>query len=66
MIALDDWLGGLFADQMSTGQDFMLFSKKLESVMGPHIIKLSWAGTSVVLDYPANTVDQRAHMRDLF
>ena len=35
LIALDDWLGALFGDQMSTGQDFMHFSKKLESVMGP-------------------------------
>ncbi|MEL7394944.1 MAG: ATP-binding protein [Pseudomonadota bacterium] len=66
LIALDDWLGALFGDQMSTGQDFMHFSKKLESVMGPHIIKLLQAGTSVVLDYPANTVEQRAHMRGLF
>ncbi len=66
LIALDDWLGALFGDQMSTGKDYMHFSKKLESVMGPHIIKLLQAGTSVVLDYPANTVEQRAHMRGLF
>lgn len=66
LIALDDWLGALFGDQMSTGKDFMHFSQKLETVMGPHIVALLRAGTSVVLDYPANTVGQRAHMRDLF
>ncbi|MEL7013050.1 MAG: ATP-binding protein [Pseudomonadota bacterium] len=66
LIALDDWLGALFADQMSTGQDFMHFSERLQTVMGPHIIALLQAGTSVVLDYPANTPGQRAHMRSLF
>ncbi|MEM7599035.1 MAG: ATP-binding protein [Pseudomonadota bacterium] len=66
LIVLDDWLGALFADQMLSGADFLRVSERLGQVMDPHIIALLKAGVSVVLDYPANTVAQRARMRALF
>ena len=66
LISEDAWLGTLFGDQMKTGADYVSFSAKLHQVMGPHIISLLRSGLSVVLDYPANTVDQRANMRTLF
>lgn len=65
-IAEDDWLGTLFADQMTTGADYLRCSAQLRTVMGPHVVALLRAGVSVVLDYPANTRDQRAWMRGLF
>ncbi|MEO0753053.1 MAG: ATP-binding protein [Pseudomonadota bacterium] len=66
LLVLDDWLGALFGDQMQTGADFVRFAAKLDGVMGPHIVALLKAGISVVLDFPANTVAQRAQMRELF
>lgn len=66
LISQDDWLGALFADQLQTGADYLRISQKLDAVMGPHVIKLLQAGISVVLDFPANTLAQRAHMRGLF
>jgi predicted kinase len=33
--------------------------------MEPHVVALLGAGVSVVLDFPANTVDQRAWMRGI-
>jgi len=63
LISQDDWLSALFSDQMTTGADYLRCSEKLESIMGLHITSLLNAGTSVVLDFPANTVAQRAWMR---
>ena len=65
LIAEDDWLGVLFGDQMSTGQDFMRCSARLRGIMGPHLVSLLTAGVSVVLDFQANTPDSRAWMRDI-
>ena len=65
LISEDDWLASLFADQLKTGKDYLRCSAKLQTVMGPHVASLLRAGVSVVLDFPANTVDQRAWMRDL-
>lgn len=65
LIAEDDWLGALFSDQMSSGQDYLRYSARLQSVMAPHVAALLQAGLSVVLDFPANTPQQRGWMRAL-
>lgn len=65
LISEDEWLAGLFGDQMVTGSDFMRFSAKLRSTMAPHVVGLVHSGLSVVLDFAANTVEQRAWMRGL-
>ena len=64
-ITEDAWLAALFADQLTTGQDFMRCSGMLREVMGPHVSGLLNAGVSVVLDFQANTRDARAWMKDI-
>lgn len=64
-IAEDDWLAVLFADQMTSISDYVRCSAKLQQIMGAHVAQLLNAGISVVLDFPANTVPQRAWMREI-
>ncbi|MEM8794260.1 MAG: ATP-binding protein [Pseudomonadota bacterium] len=63
LIAEDDWLAALFADQLVALKDYVRYSAKLRAIMGPHVASLLNAGVSVVLDFPANTLEQRAWMR---
>ncbi|MEM8837774.1 MAG: ATP-binding protein [Pseudomonadota bacterium] len=63
LVAEDDWLAALFADQMAALKDYVRCSAKLRAIMGPHVASLLNAGVSVVLDFPANTLEQRAWMR---
>ncbi|MBS0125973.1 AAA family ATPase [Thetidibacter halocola] len=65
LMAEDVWLDALFADELKSLQDYARCSKKLRHVMGPHVAAVLNAGVSVVLDFPANTVAQRAWMRDI-
>ncbi|ATG44053.1 putative kinase [Phaeobacter piscinae] len=65
LLAEDDWLHALFADQMSSPADYLRCAEKLRGIMSPHVASLLQAGVSVVLDFPANTVDSRAWMRSL-
>lgn len=65
LISEDEWLGALFDDQMNTLQDYVNCASKLRLVMGPHVTSLLNAGVSVVLDFPANTIENRAWMRGL-
>ncbi|WP_421904370.1 AAA family ATPase [Mameliella sp.] len=65
LITEDAWLDGLFADQLATPRDYLRCTAKLRAVMGPHVAALLDAGVSVVLDFAANTVDQRAWMRGI-
>ncbi len=65
LIAEDAWLNALFAEEMNTLSDYARCSTRLRGIMGPHISKLLQTGLSVVLDYPANTVEQRNWMRSI-
>lgn len=65
LISEDEWLGALFADRISTGADYLHYSSKLQIVITTHVTALLQAGTSVVLDFPANTVAQRRWMRQI-
>lgn len=65
LLAEDVWLTALYADQIRTGADYLRCASNLRAVIGPHIVSLLKMGISVVLDFPANTVEQRVWMRDL-
>ncbi|WP_240672033.1 AAA family ATPase [Tropicibacter alexandrii] len=65
LIAEDRWLAALFGDQMQTGQDYVRFSGQLRTVIGLHVTDLLRSGLTVVMDFPANTVDQRAWLREV-
>ncbi|MEO1549172.1 MAG: ATP-binding protein [Pseudomonadota bacterium] len=65
LLVEDAWLGTLFADQMKTPADYLRYAGRLKAAMGPHVLQLLTKGISVVLDFPANTVEMRAWMRGL-
>ena len=65
LISEDKWLGTLFGDQMTTAADYVRHSAKLRHVMGPHAASVLNAGASVVLDFPANTVEFRKWMHSI-
>jgi len=65
LVVEDEWLSALFGDQMKTGADFLVYSKKLRSIIKPHVVALLRAGTSVVLDFAANTLEARQWMQSL-
>jgi predicted kinase len=66
LISEDIWMARLFGDQMSTFQDYIHFSRKLKTVVGPLVVDLLKAGQSVVLDFQANTKAGRAWFRTLY
>ena len=65
LIAEDDWLNALFADELVSLPDYVRCSSKLGRIMAPHVAAVLNAGVSVVLDFPANTVEQRRWMRGI-
>lgn len=66
LISEDEWLGQLFPGEINTLPDYVRCTGRLRSVMGAHVEHLLRAGMSVVLDFPANTLDSRKWMRSIF
>ena len=65
LLSEDAWLSGLFADELLSLADYVRFSARLRQAIAPHIVDLLRSGTSVVLDFHANTGDSRRWMRGL-
>ena len=65
LISEDVWLNALFKEELKDVQDYLRCAAKLRSVMKPHILELLGAGTTIILDYPANTPEMRSWMREL-
>ena len=66
LISEDIWLMRLFGDQMKTFDDYIRFSRRLKTVVGPLAVNLLNAGHSVVLDFQANTKAGRSWFRSVF
>ncbi|MEM8643799.1 MAG: ATP-binding protein [Pseudomonadota bacterium] len=62
----DEWLAGLFGDEMKSIEDYVRCSSRLRAVLAPHLIALLRTGVSVVADFQANTIDARLFMREIF
>ncbi|WP_053152149.1 AAA family ATPase [Pseudomonas protegens] len=65
LISEDQWLAGLYPEQIHSIADYLLHAQRLASVLEPLVIAMLRAGTCVVLDFPANTVAQRTWLRAL-
>ncbi len=62
LINEDTWLSRLYPDEITSIKDYVRCSSRLRSIMEDHIQLLLQAGLSVVLDFPANTLDIRQWM----
>src|SRR5262245_10640124 len=65
LITMDHWMSILFPTENRTIEDFAHLSARLRAAMGPHVVDILRQDLSVVLDFPANTVNWRRWMRSL-
>jgi predicted kinase len=65
LISEDQWLARLYRPELVTIADYIQYSARLRDAIGPHVEYLLRFGTSVVLDFPANTPKQRQWMRGI-
>ncbi|NBQ72576.1 MAG: ATP-binding protein [Gammaproteobacteria bacterium] len=66
LISEDEWLEMLYPEQIKTLDDYLHYSARLRPVVGRHVKNLLMTGTTVVLDFPANTIRQRAWFKCLY
>ncbi len=64
LISEDVWLSKL-SDGISSFDDYLKWSRRCRSVMGPLIMDMLRAGVCVVLDFAGNRVTERAWARNL-
>ena len=66
LLVQDEFLAKLFPGEIRDIADFVKYSSRVREALSPLIRSLLSRGTSVVLDFPGNTRNQRAWFRELF
>jgi len=66
LIVEDEWLSKLYPEEIKTINDYIKYSFRLQTIIESHVILLLKQGLSVVLDFPANTINQRKWLRSIF
>ena len=62
----DEWLKELYSEEIQTIPDYLKYSARLKIVMKKLVMSLLIDGVSVVMDFPANTKEQRMWFREIF
>ncbi len=66
LLVEDEWLAELYPEEITRLSDYIQYSSRLKRILLPHVQSLLLRGTSVVLDFPANTREQRNTLRTLY
>lgn len=65
LISEDEWLSTLYPTQITSFDDYLRYSSVLKPLVKAHVVNILETGTDVVLDFPANTVNQRKWFKEL-
>ncbi|SMC58027.1 ATP-binding protein [Pseudomonas sp. URIL14HWK12:I5] len=65
LLSEDHWLSKLYPGQVKSVTDYVRFSRQIREVVGPLVTDMLRAGVTVVLDFPANTLQDRQWLRSL-
>lgn len=65
LISEDEWLSAHYPDQINAFDDYLMLSGRIKPFVKSHVQSILKAGTHVVMDFPANTVRQRAWFSQL-
>ncbi|GGZ96761.1 cell division protein ZipA [Arenicella chitinivorans] len=66
LISEDEWLQSLYPNKIKSLEDYIKYSGLLKSQVKKLVQAVLTAGGDVVMDFPANTVSQRAWFRAIF
>lgn len=65
LISEDEWLSTLYPNHITSFGDYLNYSSVLKPLVKAHAVNILKTGTDVVLDFPANTVNQRKWFKEL-
>lgn len=65
LLSEDTWLAALYPGQITQLADYIEKSCQLKSVLELHLVTLLQKGITLVLDFPANTPEQRRWLKGL-
>lgn len=66
LLSEDEWLATLYGQEIQDFSDYLKYSSRIKPLVKSHVQDLLSIGVSVVMDFPGNTLKQRAWFQDIF
>jgi|JI8StandDraft_1071087.scaffolds.fasta_scaffold128387_2 adenylate kinase family enzyme len=66
LLSEDEWLSSIYPEEIKIFEDYIKYSARLKPLLRTHIQSILNSGLSVVLDFPGNTIKQRAWFKEIF
>ncbi len=66
LLSEDEWLKAIYPDEIENFEDYLKYSSRLKPLLKRHVQNILNSGVSVVMDFPGNTVNQRAWFKDIY
>lgn len=66
LISEDEWLAALYPNEVHNLEDYLRYSALIKPLLKNHVQYLLRYGVPVVMDFPANTLEQRAWFKSVF
>lgn len=66
LVSEDEWLAAVYPQKIASLEDYIEYSALLRPPIKKLVQSILTAGTDVVMDYPANTIQQRKWFRSIF
>lgn len=66
LLSEDEWLATIYPDEIVDFESYIKFSSRLKPLIKNHVQSILSKGVSVVMDFPANTENQRQWIKDIF
>lgn len=59
LLSEDEWLSTLYPKDINTFDDYRKYSTRVKPLIYTHVANILQSGANVVMDFPANTIEQR-------
>jgi len=66
LLSEDEWLESLYPNRITSLESYVEYSKRLKPQIKKLVQAILDSGNDVVMDFPANTISQRAWFRSIF
>ncbi len=66
LLSEDDWLESIYPNEIASLEDYIEYSGRLKPQMKKLVQSILTTGTDVVMDFPANTLQQREWFKSIF
>ncbi|CAB1057737.1 hypothetical protein D1BOALGB6SA_2492 [Olavius sp. associated proteobacterium Delta 1] len=66
LLSEDEWLAAIYPDEIINFDSYLKYSSRIKPLLKSHVRNILNTGVTVVMDFPANTKNQRQWFKEIY